>query len=103
MITKKSIKLYKIENDIDIYYELENGWWYYCSIHRNIGYKMKHTNEIHYNDRKSQPRLCPTCNYVWSREYDSTTKTIASILLPDFPKYKLRKYICYFCKPINNT
>ena len=64
---------------------------------------MKHTNEIHYNDKKSQPRLCPTCNYVWSREYDSTTKTIASILLPDFPKYKLRKHICYFCKPINNT
>jgi hypothetical protein len=23
--------------------------------------------------------------------------------LPDFPKYKLHKHICYFCEPIDNT
>ncbi len=98
-MVKKSTKLYKIEDDIDNYYDLENGWWIYNGMSRDNSIQVKYYRGIRYQEDKSKPRLCPECNYAWSREYDSTTKTTASILLPDFPKYKLEKHVCYFCKP----
>ena len=98
-MTKSSKKeqLYLIEDDVENYLELENGWWYYCGLrgNRSLYYNK---NRIHAQVEKSAPRLCPKCNYVWAREYCSTTKTTNSVLLSDFPKYKLTKKVCIFCK-----
>ncbi len=94
----KKDKLYLVEEDIQNYINLENGWWYYCSMRRD---KVIHKRKVrsHTQKSKSEPRLCPKCNFVWAREYCSINKIANSILLPDFPKYKLKKLECYFCNP----
>lgn len=97
-MTKKKEKLYLIEEDISNYYELENGWWVYCGLKRDRSIK-RGRSRVHAQKAKSDPKLCPECDYVWAREYCSTTKTTNSILLTNFPKYKLEKQVCYFCKP----
>ena len=95
--SSKKEKLYSIEDDIENYFELRNGWWYYCGLRGSVP-SHHNRNRIHAQKAKADPKLCPKCNYVWAREYCSTTKTINSILLADFPKYKLTKRVCIFCK-----
>jgi len=91
-------KLYLIEEDIENFYELENGWWVYTGIKRET---------IKYDGLRSNahvgvdPRLCPECGHVWMIQYDSKQKLKNSVLLSDFPKYNLKKEVCYFCKNEN--
>ena len=94
--SSKEEKLYSREKDEENYLELKNGWWHYCSLR---GYVSKHHNRsrIHAQKAKADPKLCPKCNYVWAREYCPATKTSNSVLLTDFPKYKLTKEVCMFC------
>ena len=91
-------KLYLIEEDIENFYELENGWWGYTGIKREA---MKHTglrSRVHAHVEKADPRLCPECGHVWMRQYDAQFKLENSVLLSDFPKYNLKKELCHFCK-----
>lgn len=95
---KNKDKLYKFEDDIENHDTLENGWWYYTGLSNDAIVTSKRRLRTCAHLNKQDPRLCTKCNYVWAREYDSDTKITASILLPDFPKYGLKKQICYFCK-----
>ena len=60
---KKSSKLYLVEEDIKDYYELENGWWHYCGMRRDI-VTPKGRTRIHAQKARAEPRLCPKCNFV---------------------------------------
>ena len=92
-------KLYLIEEDIENFYELENGWWVYTGIKREtIKYDGLRSN-AHVDG--VDPRLCPECGHVWMIQYDSKQKLKNSVLLSDFPKYNLKKEVCYFCKNEN--
>jgi len=96
--SSKKEKLYSPEDDRENYLELKNGWWYYCSLRGNVT-AHHNRNRIHAQKAKADPKLCPKCNYVWAREYCVTTKITNSVLLTDFPRYKLDKKVCMFCKP----
>ena len=91
----KKEDLYSIESDIDNYDNLKNGWLYYINQRNNDKYKMG--RRIQHNKDKSNPRICPKCDFVWAREYVS--RTMNARLLVDFPRYGLKKAVCYFCVP----
>ena len=86
---------YNYEDDMENYATLENGWWIYT------GFKVNETKDrrgrIHAHRDKSDPKICPKCDFVWAREY--VQQTMNSILLSDFPRYKLKEAVCYFCVP----
>mgnify|MGYP003132088105 CR=1 FL=1 len=94
--SSKKEKLYSIEDDIENYLELKNGWWCYCSLRGGVS-SLHNRTRIHAQKAKADPKLCPKCNYVWAREYCASTKTSNSVILTDFPKYKLNKEVCMFC------
>jgi len=87
--------LYNYEDDIENFETLLNGWWIYTGFEVS---KVKNSSgRIHAQKEKSDPKICPKCDFVWAREY--VGGTMNSRLLPDFPRYKLKEAVCYFCVP----
>jgi len=93
----KKDKLYLVEEDIENFRTLENGWWHYCSMRRDKVVNKRRVRS-YTQQSKLEPKLCPKCNFVWAREYDAQLKITNSILLPNFPRYKLELLDCQFCK-----
>tara|TARA_Y100001938_G_scaffold145729_1_gene223037 strand:- start:47 stop:376 length:330 start_codon:yes stop_codon:yes gene_type:complete len=91
----KNNDLYTIEDDIKNLDNLLNGWWWYTN-QREYAFP-KGTRTIANDKEKSNPKICPKCNYVWARE--NISRTINSRFLVDFPRYGLKKAVCYFCVP----
>ena len=92
--------LYKVEDDIENFYNLTNGWWYY-SVTRNV---VIHGNEKVALAKKRRipmsvnPMLCNVCNFVWTYEIDTSGDNEVSFILEDFPRRGLKKKICHFCR-----
>lgn len=100
---KTMSKIYNEQENIDRYDELENGWWWY-SILRNPPTSRGRQSEpvkFRYGNvylKSIAPLLCDKCGYTWTPVINKFKNIKASIIHEGFPKYKLRKKTCEFCK-----